>query len=64
MRAYRCLSRFPASPIFDNFGSLGVSMFFVSYVPDFANKGRGANSARCRCIISQLTYTLGGSIFK
>lgn len=23
-------SRFPASPIFDNFGSLGVSMFFVS----------------------------------
>ncbi|KAJ9092108.1 hypothetical protein QFC21_006974 [Naganishia friedmannii] len=37
---------FPASPVFDSFGSLGVSMFFVS------------------CIVSQLTYTLGGSIFK
>lgn len=24
------LVRFPASPVFDNFGSLGVSMFFVS----------------------------------
>ncbi|KAL7411289.1 sulfate transporter family-domain-containing protein [Mrakia frigida] len=37
---------FPANLIFTDFGSIGVSMFFMS------------------CIISQLTYTLGGSIFK
>ena len=36
---------FPANAIFTDFGSVGVSMFFMS------------------CIISQLTYTLGGSIF-
>ena len=36
---------FPANAIFQDFGSVGVSMFFMS------------------CIISQLTYTLGGSIF-
>ncbi len=37
---------FPASYVFTDYGSIGVSMFFVS------------------CIISQLTYSLGGSIFK
>ncbi|ADV20089.1 vacuolar protein [Cryptococcus gattii E566] len=36
---------FPATPIFTDFGSLGVSMFFVS------------------CIVSQLVFSLGGSIF-
>ncbi|OWZ68877.1 vacuolar protein [Cryptococcus neoformans Bt85] len=36
---------FPATPIFVDFGSLGVSMFFVS------------------CIVSQLVFSLGGSIF-
>ncbi|WWC89504.1 uncharacterized protein L201_004428 [Kwoniella dendrophila CBS 6074] len=36
---------FPANAIFVDFGSLGVSMFFVS------------------CIISQLVFSLGGSIF-
>lgn len=37
---------FPASPYYPDFGTLGVSMFFVS------------------CIVAQLTYSLGGSIFK
>lgn len=37
---------FPVSPYYPDYGSLGVSMFFVS------------------CIIAQLTYSLGGSIFK
>ncbi|WVQ82197.1 hypothetical protein IAT38_004325 [Cryptococcus sp. DSM 104549] len=36
---------FPATPVFADFGSLGVSMFFMS------------------CIVSQLTFSLGGSIF-
>lgn len=36
---------FPASPVFPDFGSLGVSMFFMS------------------CVVSQLTFSLGGSIF-
>ncbi|WWC61703.1 uncharacterized protein I303_104288 [Kwoniella dejecticola CBS 10117] len=36
---------FPANAVFVDFGSLGVSMFFVS------------------CIISQLVFSLGGSIF-
>ncbi|WWC70385.1 uncharacterized protein I206_104335 [Kwoniella pini CBS 10737] len=36
---------FPANAVFADFGSLGVSMFFVS------------------CIISQLVFSLGGSIF-
>ncbi|KLT44231.1 hypothetical protein CC85DRAFT_283747 [Cutaneotrichosporon oleaginosum] len=37
---------FPVSPYYPDYGSLGVSMFFVS------------------CITAQLTYSLGGSIFK
>ncbi|KAL1405410.1 hypothetical protein Q8F55_009041 [Vanrija albida] len=37
---------FPTSVYFPDFGSLGVSMFFMS------------------CIVSQLTFSLGGSIFK
>ncbi|ORY32605.1 sulfate transporter family-domain-containing protein [Naematelia encephala] len=36
---------FPANPVFQDFGSLGVSMFFMS------------------CIVSQLVFSLGGSIF-
>ncbi|EIW70854.1 hypothetical protein TREMEDRAFT_71395 [Tremella mesenterica DSM 1558] len=36
---------FPANPVFEDFGSLGVSMFFMS------------------CIVSQLVFSLGGSIF-
>ncbi|WWD17472.1 hypothetical protein CI109_101913 [Kwoniella shandongensis] len=36
---------FPANAVFVDFGSLGVSMFFVS------------------CIVSQLVFSLGGSIF-
>jgi len=37
---------FPANLIFTDFGSIGVSMFFMS------------------CIVSQLTFSLRGSIFK
>ncbi|ORX36862.1 sulfate transporter family-domain-containing protein [Kockovaella imperatae] len=39
------MNRFPATPVFNNFGLLGVSMFFMS------------------CIVSQLVFSLGGSIF-
>lgn len=45
-RALLRMITFPANLIFTDFGSIGVSMFFMS------------------CIVSQLTYTLGGSIFK
>ncbi|ODN79912.1 hypothetical protein L202_03801 [Cryptococcus amylolentus CBS 6039] len=36
---------FPATPVFADYGSLGVSMFFMS------------------CVVSQLVFSLGGSIF-
>jgi hypothetical protein len=32
--------RFPASYVFSDYGSIGVSMFFVSQVSLFLNKGR------------------------
>lgn len=53
--------RFPAGQVFDGFGSLGVSMFFMSCV---ALRLHGFfDRLSSSCIVSQLVFSLGGSIF-
>lgn len=56
--------RFPATEAFPDFGSIGVSMFFMSYVPCLTREYLKRSIAHNhRCIVSQLVFSCGGSIF-